>query len=116
MDEQYARELSHSTEIVLSTTRRVCREAHRTRRARYRRHNGRSSRAAAGALRLANTMGAAITNRRPLGPAESGSLGSAAALLALFGVLALVWPALIAWPLGVLAIWFAILLFRRFLK
>ena len=116
MEEQYERDLQNSTEIVLGTRSRVRREALRTRQARRRRHNGSSSRAAAGALRLANTMGAAITNRRPLGPAESGSLGSAAALLALFGVLALVWPALIAWPLGVLAIWFAILLFRRFLK
>jgi cardiolipin synthase len=115
MEDQYEQDLQNSTEIVLGG-RRVRRESTRARTPRRGRQGGSSGRAAAGALRLANTMGAAITNRRPLGPAESGTLGSGALALAVAGLLVLVWPKLIAWPLGVLAIWLAILLFRRYLK
>jgi cardiolipin synthase len=69
---------------------------------------GSSSRAAAGALRIANTMGAALTDRRVLGDTETGTLLSVTLLFAALTVIAVLWPAVIAWPLAVIAAWFAI--------
>ena len=113
MEAQYEADLENATEIVLGNRSRVRREKPRTMASRSR--GGSSGRAAAGALRLANTMGAAITNRRTLGPAESVSLGSGALFLAIAGLSILLWPRLIAWPAGTLAVWFSVILFRRYL-
>lgn len=60
-----------------------------------------------------NTVGAAITDRRVLGPAEAGiARGAGLGLLglALIGVL---WPLIIALPLALLAAWAAIALLVR---
>ncbi|GAA0707863.1 phospholipase D-like domain-containing protein [Dokdonella soli] len=105
MEAQYRTDLDNATEIVLKMSPRrrgaVTAETGKLPRA----QGGSSSRAAAGALRLANSIGAAITNRRVLGPAESGPLLVAGVVLLVAAVLALVWPRVIAWPLAVLAIW-----------
>jgi cardiolipin synthase len=53
-------------------------------------------------------MGAALTDRRVLGDTETGALLSATLLLAALAVIGVLWPALIAWPLAVIAAWFAI--------
>ena len=113
LERQYELDLENATEIVLAERARVRREKPPSDG--RRRHNGGSTgRAAAGALRFANTVGAAITNRRTLGPAETATLGTGALALAAGGLLVLIWPRLIAWPLGILAIWFAIVMFRRY--
>ena len=108
---QYEQDLENATEIVLAPRRYRRGDRVRTSEARppHPRHIGGSSgRAAAGALRIANSMGAALTERRVLGDTESGSLVSAALLLTALAVVAIAWPALVAWPIGVLAAWFAI--------
>src|SRR5699024_7375183 len=86
MQAQYESDLDNATEIVLAPRR-----YRRGRRIQGERHHagprhgrGSGSRAAAGAMRLAHTVGAALTNRRVLGHAESapliwGALGLAAA-------------------------------------
>ncbi len=75
---------------------------------RVRRGGGSSSRAAVGALRIANSVGAAISRRRVLGNASSGPwLGGMLALLVV-AVVAFLWPAWISWPIGALAGWFAL--------
>jgi cardiolipin synthase len=114
MEQQFEMDLENATEIVLGG-RRVRRDPKRQTRASGVRRKGSSGRAAAGALRLANTMGAAITNRRVLGPAESYSLGTASLFLAVTGITSVLWPRLLAWPLGALAIWFSLVLFGRYL-
>ncbi len=114
METQYEMDLGNSTEIVLHQRLRD-RRSHRGSPSGTRSRGGSSSRAAAGALRLANTMTAAITNRRVLGRAESGVLGAGSILLLVIAIAALVWPRVLAWPLGVLAFWFAASLFSRFL-
>ena len=81
MERQYELDLANSTEIILSERCRIRLQQPRQRNASVR-QGGSSSRAAAGALRLANTMGAAITDRRVLGPAESVSLGGGGLVLA----------------------------------
>jgi cardiolipin synthase A/B len=115
MQSQYETDLDNATEIVLGGRRRVLRQAPRPAGGSKRR-GGSSSRAAAGALRLAHTMGAAISNRRILGATESTSLAGGALLLAALGIVAILWPAIIAWPLAVLAIWFAVILLVRYVS
>ena len=114
MEAQYRADLDNATEIVLKMPRRRrdAADADATRRAR----GGSSRGAATGALRLANSIGAAITNRRVLGSAELGPLlASGVALLACAGVAA-VWPRLLAWPLALLAAWVGISLIARYLN
>ena len=109
--EQYEKDLENATEIVLAPRRYRRGERVRSSEARPQppRHAGGSSgRAAAGALRIANTMGAALTDRRILGDTETGALLSVTLLLAALAVVAMLWPAVIAWPLAALAAWFAI--------
>jgi len=105
---QYERDLGNATEIVLAPRRRGERVRQSAARPPHPRHIGGSSgRAAAGALRIANTVGAALTDRRVLGDTASGPL--LIGTLTLFGLalVSILWPAIIAWPLGVLAAWFA---------
>jgi len=109
--DQYERDLENATEIVLAPHRRRGRgEKVRSSQARPRvRHGGGSSgRAAAGALRLANSVGAALGHRRVLGATSAKPLFLAATALLLLGVVAALWPAWIGWPLAVLCGWFAL--------
>jgi cardiolipin synthase len=78
-----------------------------------RRRGGSTSRAAAGALRLGNTMGAAITNRRVLGPAEATTLLWLGIALLMFAVVSVIWPLAVAIPLALLAAWMALSSFVR---
>jgi cardiolipin synthase len=113
MEAQYEQDLSRATEIVLKMPKRrrvVDDGAPRSARV----HGGSSGRAAAGALRLANSIGAAITNRRVLGPAECAPLLAAGITLLAAAALALLWPRLLAWPLAVLAIWIGVALLARY--
>jgi cardiolipin synthase len=117
--EQYEIDLGNATEIVLAPRRRIRGErvqrsgddpAVRLRRAvrRPRGGNGSSGRAAASALRLANTVGAVLTDRRVLGDTDTSPLVVGTVVLAVIAVIAALWPAVIAWPLALLAAWFAL--------
>lgn len=113
MELQYETDLGNSTEIVLGKHHRVQRGAATATRG-HRARGGSSGRAAAGALRFANTFGAAIANRRVLGAAESGWLLYAGLALIAFAAVTAVWPRVIAWPLALLATWYATTLLVRF--
>ncbi|OGA54248.1 MAG: cardiolipin synthase B [Betaproteobacteria bacterium RIFCSPLOWO2_12_FULL_62_58] len=105
MKNMYEADLANATEIVLSPRNRV-RPA--TPRRRRRSRGGSASRAAAGALRLGNTVGAAITNRRVLGPAEAGTMIGVGVALLVFAAVTVSWPLLVAVPLALLAAWVAV--------
>jgi cardiolipin synthase len=108
---QYEKDLGNATEIVLAPRRHGSSERVRsseTRPPRIRRGGGSSGRAAAGALRIANSVGAALTNRRVLGESSSGPLFIGTLVLIALAVIAILWPAWIGWPFGVLAGWFAL--------
>jgi len=105
MEAQYEADLQNATEIVLRTPRR--RWGQRRDHNAVRKAGGSSGRAAAGALRLANSVGAAISNRRVLGPADGGIVLAGSTVLGALGVVALLWPRVLAWPLGALALWLA---------
>lgn len=110
---QYERDLEKATEIVLVPRRSRNRTTEKVRSSedrpsRVRRAGGSSSRAAVGALRIANSVGAVLSNRRVLGDSSVGpTLGGALALFILT-IIALLWPASIAWPFALLCAWFAL--------
>ena len=107
---QYEQDLGHATEIVLSPRRhrrdKLRGASERPPRAHH--AGGSSSRAATGAVRLANRMGAALIDQRVLGRADAGPLALGALALLLLAVLAWRWPAVLAWPLGVICAWLAL--------
>lgn len=107
MQRMYEEDLVNATEIVLAARNRVRATTPRPRPHR-RSRSGSAGRAAAGALRIGNTVGAAITNRRILGPAEAGLMAGVGAALLAFAALALTWPLLAALPLAILGMWIAV--------
>jgi cardiolipin synthase len=105
----FLEDLSHSTEIVLRERLRVRPTAGRTGNGPPRKSAaGSAGRTAAGVLRIGNTVGAAITNRRLLGPAEAKIMFGAALVLAFLTVVAVFWPEVIAIPIAVIGGWAAI--------
>jgi cardiolipin synthase len=108
---QYEKDLGNATEIVLAPRRHGSSTRVRSSAApppRVRHGGGSSGRAAAGALRIANSVGAALTDQRVLGDTSSGPLFIGTLALAALAVIAILWPAWIGWPFGALAGWFAL--------
>jgi cardiolipin synthase len=108
---QYERDLENATEIVLAPRRRRRGEkvqSSESRPPRPHRAGGSSGRTAAGAMRIANSVGAALVDRRVLGDSAFGPLLGGTVLLAVLAAVAILWPAVVGWPLGVLAAWFAL--------
>jgi cardiolipin synthase len=112
--EMYEEDLQHSTEIVLGGRYRVRAtnhpEARRPRSHQARGSAGSINRTAAGAIGIGSAIGAAITSRRALGPAEATILvGAGLALLAL-ALIALFFPRVITIPLALIGGWLAVAL------
>jgi cardiolipin synthase len=111
MEAMYLTDLENASEIVLDAGRKVRapaqpRNPHRA----LQRGDGTSGRAAAGAVRLANVVGAAFTRRRAIEPIESRiAVWSGASLLGLAIVFA-VFPRVLAYPLVLLSAWIAVAL------
>jgi cardiolipin synthase A/B len=119
MQEMYCRDLEHSTEIVISARRRVKPVGPPRPRVGRRQHTSRkgsTSRAAAGFIGVGSAVGAAITNRRELGPAEARLMTMAAGLLLLLSMVAVKWPRGITYPLAFVGTWVALALFIRAYK
>jgi cardiolipin synthase A/B len=110
MMEMYERDLENSTEVVLKA--RKLRSVERRRKPRIEewrtRGRGATRAAAAGAIRMGRTLGAALTRRREVGPAEAINLFWSSLIFLALGVLALLVPKAISLPFGVIAVWFAI--------
>jgi cardiolipin synthase len=107
MEETYLQDLERATEIVLNPRNRVrpSMPVYGVERRRIPRGAGSASRAAASALRIGNTVGAALTNRRILGPAEAGLTAKMGIVLLVLAVLGMTWPEAVAVPVGVIAGW-----------
>ena len=114
MEAMYLDDLSHASEVVLTARRHVRLSQGPESRGRSRgRLQGSSRRAAAGALGIGSAVGAAITNRRVLGPAEARVMAGAGLLLLVVSGVAMKWPRVVAIPLAVVMAWVALsLLFR----
>jgi cardiolipin synthase len=108
---QYDIDLQNSTEIVLAPRRHRRGEQildSGARPPRAPRAGGSPGRAAAGALRIANSVGAALTNHRVLGDVASGPLLIGTVVCTAAAIVAILWPAWIGWPFGALAGWMAL--------
>ena len=115
---QYEQDLENATEIVLahSRVRRAPDAPPRQRGVRGKPgQRGSASRGAAGALRLAHTVSAALNNRVLTGDG-AGALIGGAVLLLIFTAIATLWPRAVAWPLAALSLWIAIGLSARFAR
>jgi cardiolipin synthase len=112
MEAQYLRDLENTTEVVLSPRHRV-RSAGDARVKRTRGAGGSAGRAAAGALRIGNALGSALTARRFLGPAERRLMVPGGLLLVLLAVVGALWPAVVAWPLALSCVWLGLALLWR---
>lgn len=112
MERQYEVDLCNATEIVLTPRRRV-RRTEPSARHRPRGGRGSSSRATASAMRFVNTVGAAFSRHRVLGPAEAGVALVATFSLVAFAALAILRPHYVAWPLAGVAAWMATAMLMR---
>jgi cardiolipin synthase len=112
MEQMYLEDLTNATEIVLGRRNRVT----RLRESRPRHIGalrGSASRAAASALRLGNTVSAALTDRRVLGTSEAGVMMKFGMVLTAVAVLALLFPRAIAIPAAIVMAWIGIALLVR---
>jgi cardiolipin synthase len=57
---------------------------------------------------IGSAVGAAVTGRRVLGPAEARIMGGAGGALLALAVIGLVWPRVIAVPVALIALWVAL--------
>jgi cardiolipin synthase A/B len=112
MEAMYLDDLANATEVVLrrNRVRAPGAPAHPRFAA-----GGSSSggRVAAGAVRVGNTVAAAITNTRVLEPVESTIALVAGTVLAGVASLALSYPRVIAYPIALIAAWFALAVLYR---
>jgi cardiolipin synthase len=113
MEEMFLQDLRNATEVVLQRNRvRVSGTP-------FRRHGpttsggGSGSRVAAGAVRVGNTLTAAVTNTRVLESTEANIALIAGATLAVTAGLAFKYPRGIAYPIAIFTAWFAAAMLYR---
>jgi cardiolipin synthase len=114
MEEMYLQDLENATEVVLDAKQKV-------RAPGQPRHpqpvmtsgGGSAGRAAAGALRIGNAVGAAFTNRRVLEPVESRIMLTVGALLLALAILFAKFPSVLVYPVIVVCVWIAVALLYK---
>jgi cardiolipin synthase A/B len=112
METMYSEDLANATEVILDerpTVRRRVGPPDLPASGR----GGSAGRAAAGLLRIGNTVGAAVTNQRHLEPVETRIMLVVATILLIVGALVATFPRLVAYPIAAIAIWVAVALFYR---
>jgi cardiolipin synthase A/B len=116
MATMYEADLTRATEIVLGRGSRVRASMTGIAGRRRRAFSGSAGRAAAGAMSVGAAVGAALTRRRVLGPAEANLLAAAAVVLIAVAVVAVIWPWVLALPIAVIAAWLGIVMGLRALR
>jgi cardiolipin synthase len=108
MEAMYREDLANATEIVLDRKRRMrAPRAHWDARA-LASGKGSMGRAAAGALRIGNAVGAAFTRQRVLEPVEARIMITAGLALLGLAVLFAMFPQVLVYPLAAIMVWIAI--------
>ena len=111
MQAMYLDDLNRSTEIVLTRKRRPRPVTPRRLRPKPRGGaQGSANWAAKGVLRIGNFVGASITNRRVLGPAESSLMLMSGVALAALVTITLLLPRVVAGVLALVGAWIAVTL------
>lgn len=114
MEEMYLQDLTNATKVVLDAKQKM-------RSPGEPRHThpviisggGSGGRAAAGAIRIGNAIGAAFTNRRVLEPVEAHNMLMSGVLLLALAILFASFPRLLVYPLAVVLVWAALALLYR---
>jgi len=114
MEETYLHDLDNSTEVVLDARHNIHApneppHAHPVMSS----GGGSGGRAAAGAIRLGNAIGAAFTNRRVLEPVEAHIMVTTGALLLALAIIFWFFPGVLVYPLAIMFVWIAIGLFYK---
>ncbi|HWN66513.1 MAG TPA: phospholipase D-like domain-containing protein [Haliangium sp.] len=110
MEAMFLEDLENATEIVLDEKRRVRAPGRQPHARTPRRSVGSAGRAAAGALRIGNAVGAAFTRQRVLEPVEARTLITAGLLLLALAALFAFFPRLLVYPLVVIMVWISLTL------
>ena len=115
MEEMYLQDLTNATEVVLDARQKVrpLGEPLCHRRRVPTKGGGNVVRAAAGAIRIGNVVGAAFTGRRVLESVEARLMTGAGALLLVLAVLFAVFPRALAYPLLIILVWLGLALLYR---
>ena len=108
MEDMFLSDLENSTELVLAGKRLRSAEPRPRAQRLPRRMRGSAARAAAGALRVGNTVGAAISERRTLEGGEGRMVLLGGLALLLLSVLWALFPRFLAVPVAVLCGWLAL--------
>ncbi|HKV36349.1 MAG TPA: phospholipase D-like domain-containing protein [Pyrinomonadaceae bacterium] len=113
MEEMYLRDLENATEVVLDSRNKLRAPERSVSTPVTTSGGGSGGRAAAGAIRLGNAVGAAFTNRRVLEPVEARLMLMTGLLL--FGLAAVAWffPSVVIYPLVVVLVWISLALLYR---
>jgi cardiolipin synthase A/B len=114
MEEMYIQDLENATEVVLDAKQKVRAPGepphpHPV----FTSGGGSGGRAAAGALRIGNAIGAAFSNRRVLEPVEARLMITTGVLLLALAILFWFHPSVLVYPVLVTFIWGAVALFYR---
>jgi cardiolipin synthase len=114
LERMYLADLANATEVVLDERRKLrAPGAPRGVAPAVAGGRGSAGRAAAGAARIGNAIGAAFTNRRVLGPIEARLAVTAGLALCALSLLFALVPEALAWPLVALGAWAGIALLYR---
>jgi cardiolipin synthase len=112
MEQMYIADLANSTELVLDEERRMHAPG-APKRQFPKAGRGRAGRAAAGMVRIGNTVGAAMTGHRALGPVESQLMVTVGSLLLALAIVIVVLPFLVVYPLAAITVWLGIVFLIR---
>jgi cardiolipin synthase len=113
MEQMFLQDLRNATEVLLQRNRVRAPGAPAGRHGVATSGGGSGGRVAAGALRVGNTVAAAVANTRVLGPVEANIALIAVGILAAVAALAFTYPRVTAYPIGILAAWLAAALLYR---
>ena len=114
MEEMYLQDLTNSTEVVLDANHKVHAPGEPPHSQPLMTSGGGSAgRAAAGAIRIGNAVGAAFSNRRVLEPVEARIMVTAGSLLLALALVFVWFPQLLVYPLIIVFVWIAVALLYR---
>jgi cardiolipin synthase len=118
MEQMFLEDLEHSTEIVLTESKKRVRVTARPEAPRHRRGSKRAKagRAALGALGVSKELGAALTDHRVLGLAEARVMVGGALLLLGLVFVAVLFPRWVTIPFATIGLWTALALLWRAYK
>jgi cardiolipin synthase A/B len=113
LEQAYLEDLENATEIVLDEKHKIRAPGSPRRRTATTSSGGSAGRAAAGAVRIGNAVGAAIADRRVLGPVEARVAAVVGLLLCFASLLFFVFPRVLVYPVVLITAWGGLSLLHR---